>query len=281
MEERMEPTIPGGIILCSAKESERPYRIPGTDVLVYSMEELCYYLYHHIYFLSREMFTITLAEWMQEEFGMTETAKKLGRLLSEKCSLKDLIVTILCSVDYYVENEIRSLVHIMEELDQLSQVKKSKMKADCLLNEGKINEAFEEYQSVIQREEILEFSTEEYGNLLHNMALCYAQMDSMNEAKEAFLEAYEKNHHKESLLAWSKLLQIEGEEDARQHSYDQGVTSQEYEKIGRLLSDLEKEADELPISKGIKRMFDNEEEGFRAVDLILDRWQQDYIRCKA
>lgn len=38
-----------GYILCPDKKAQRPYFIENISMNIYSIEELCYYLYHNLY----------------------------------------------------------------------------------------------------------------------------------------------------------------------------------------------------------------------------------------
>lgn len=279
MEERTEYVIPGGVILCTAKETGTPFQIPNTGMEVYSIEELCYYLYHHVFLLSRSMFTQEMADWLEQEFGMVETAQKLSLMLREKRSLKDIVVTLLCSADYYTEAEIRSLIHIMDEIEQLSQVKKEKVKADCYLEGGNYVEAQKRYQHVMQMEGALEFSVKEFGELLYHMALCYVNTGAFKEAVSALEEAYGKNGEKESLMARLYLLKICGRnEECREAAEEAELPKEEWEMLEHNFQRLQGEARELPIYKKILALFDGEEDCFYTTERILERWKEDFVK---
>ena len=278
MEERADYVIPGGVILCSAKETGTPFRIPDAGMEVYSVEELCYYLYHHVFLLSRRMFTQEMADWLGKELGMEETAKKLSAMLKEKRSIKDIVVMLLCSADYYTEAEIRSLIHIMDEIEQLSTVRREKVKADCYLESGNYSEAQKRYQQVMQMEGALEFSMEEFGELLYHMALCYINTGAFQEAAAAFKEAYAKNGEKESLLAMLYLLKICGrEEECQEAAREEKLPSEEWEEIVRNFQGLKEEARKLPIYTKIQGLFE-QEDCFDTTERILARWKDEFMK---
>lgn len=49
----------GGLILCR-KKAEVPLYIELSNINIYSMEELCYYLYHNIYAINKSFFNEAL-----------------------------------------------------------------------------------------------------------------------------------------------------------------------------------------------------------------------------
>ena len=108
----------GKLIQCSSKLAKEPYHFPLTKTNVYSLEEVCYYIRHNIYMMQEEIFDRDFAHWVNRELGLGETADKLEKLISEHHNLKDIVVTICCSCDYYEEDEIRELIQIMDDLEK-------------------------------------------------------------------------------------------------------------------------------------------------------------------
>ena len=53
------------LILCDGRLAEKPYKMPVTRQNIYSLEELCYYIYHNIYTITEEFFQESLADWLR------------------------------------------------------------------------------------------------------------------------------------------------------------------------------------------------------------------------
>ena len=51
-----------GYILCQTKKAQRPYFIENISMNIYSIEELCYYLYHNLYLADHTVFNATGSE---------------------------------------------------------------------------------------------------------------------------------------------------------------------------------------------------------------------------
>ena len=45
-----------GYILCQTKKAQHPYFIENISMNIYSIEELCYYLYHNLYLADHTVF---------------------------------------------------------------------------------------------------------------------------------------------------------------------------------------------------------------------------------
>ena len=54
-------------ILCKGALAKEPYIVPVSEVPVYSLEELCYYMYNNIYSITEEFFDERLVTWLREE----------------------------------------------------------------------------------------------------------------------------------------------------------------------------------------------------------------------
>ena len=91
----------GKFILCTGKLAEEPLHFPLTNCDVYSIEELCYYLYENIYTIMEETFNRKMVVWLKEQLEMPEMADKLEQMIENKNSMTDIVVSLLCCSDYY------------------------------------------------------------------------------------------------------------------------------------------------------------------------------------
>ena len=109
----------GKLILCSSPVATEPYRFKISGTAIYSIEELCYYIYSNIYEITIDYFDKELACWLRDELGMDVMADKLDTMFEIGGSLKDIVISILCSCDYYDEDEIKALLGVMNEIENL------------------------------------------------------------------------------------------------------------------------------------------------------------------
>jgi hypothetical protein len=56
-----------------------------------------------------------------------------------------------------------------------------------------------EYEHLIESKEAADLTQEEYGDILHNLAVAKVQINGLKEASDIFLRAYEQNQREESL----------------------------------------------------------------------------------
>lgn len=216
------------LILCEGKVASQPYVMPFTGQKVYSVEELCYYIYHNIYTINEEFFQESLAQWLREETDHPVLARKIQEMTEGEPKLKDLVVTILCGCDYYREEEIRQLVKVMDDIANLPVHKKKKIKADNLLRAGFYGRSLVEYRKLLYGSFAVNFSTEEYGDLLHNQGIAHFYTSSFAEARRDFKEAFARNNKKSSLKHYLWLLLMEDrEQEFEREAISLGMTPEE------------------------------------------------------
>lgn len=189
----------GKLIQCSSPLALTPYHFRLTDTNVYSMEEVCYYIWHNIYMIQEEVFDREFVMWTEKELHMEETSHKLACLIQDHKNLKDIVVTICCSCDYYDEEEINALIRLMDEIEQMPAYARKKHKGDTYLACHSYEKALEEYEKVFESDEILHAEKEAYGSIFHNMGVAYSNLAEFRKAAEYFLKAYEQNKKDASL----------------------------------------------------------------------------------
>ena len=219
-------------ILCEGKVAEKPYHMPVSRQCVYSLEELSYYIYNNIDMITEDFFQESLAEWLRDETEHPALAKKVHNMLSADAKLKDIVVTILCGCDFYKEDEMRELVKVMDEIANLPVYKKKKIRADNYLRAGHYGRSILEYRNLLQGSLAVNFSTEEYGDILHNQGIAHFYTSSFEDAERDFKEAYARNHSKDSLrhYLWVLLIQ-EKEKFFEEEALDLGLSPEEINAV--------------------------------------------------
>lgn len=188
----------GKLILCSGKRTDRPYVMPATGHRVYSIEELCYYIYNNIYFIDESLFSDSLIDWIRTELGLFERAEKLELINKQGADYKTLLVVVLCSADYYTEFEIKKLISAVDEIRIMPNAKRRYKRANSFLQKKQYSRAATEYERLLVSEDAVELSPSDYGDVLHNLAVARMYTYGPEGAWELFLNAYERNGRKQS-----------------------------------------------------------------------------------
>jgi hypothetical protein len=198
----------GKLILCTGKIAEQPYVFKTTKVAIRSMEELCYYIYHNVETLSEDLYQLDLIEYIRTDLGLSQRADYLEDLLHKKVGIKDLVVSLLCSADYYDKSEINHLLTEIDLLYRLKPVQRRKRQADYFMKHQQWKDAIREYRNILNSKEFTELSSEEYGDILHNMGVLEAKTGAFVVAANKFFEAYERNNREESLKQYLFALKL-------------------------------------------------------------------------
>lgn len=266
----------GRLILCCGEQAEHPWYVKESDTKLYSMEELCYYIYNNIYIISRSFFNLGLVDWIGEELKLPVAARKLRELVINYNSPKDMVVTVLCSTDYYTEWEIKELIQIMDELSHKSEAQREKYKADLWLRKGRFSLAAKEYKKLLGGRKG-GLTAEEMGDIFHNLGIACLHIGTMEEAAGHFWEAYERNHRRESLKAYVGACQIAGIEAAQ-------LSAEDEEETEGLLADVERSAKEYRQTQEYKRFQRAVEKRLAGqskayeeeIGKLLKEWKQEY-----
>lgn len=264
-----------GFILCRSKYAGKPYYISNIAINIYSMEELCYYIYNNIYLIGTDLVDGGLIRYIGNELGETELAGQLEFLVSQNTGLSELVITILRYVDYYSEEEIAELKSVIDKLDTQNMQQRLKSRADNFLNNRRYESAIHNYESIVYAKKDITLSDEFYGNVWHNMGVAHAFLFSFAEAQECFRTAYELNQNEESLKSYKAAVVMEN------GSYGTDDNDEMMFVISKEIETLMDHAPEGMEYREIKAAFELKEENkiaeyYNAVDELVQRWKSEY-----
>ncbi len=274
----------GKLILCNGRQAQRPYYFKLTDTYVYSIEELCYYFYNNIEIITEDLFDYALAEWIRKDLELMDRADKFCELLDSKAGLRDYVVCILCSADYYSEAEIKQLLHSMDETENLTPLDKRKKKADNFMKYRQFTEAAMEYENILNSREAASLDSIQYGNLVHNLALALLNTIGLSAAADSFKEAYERNHNKESLKQYFYTLIMSRQEDRlKQEILNYGVSQDFAQQIQNELQLHYAKAEASEGHQVIESLLEYKDSGkivqfYQMTDDLINQWKQEFRR---
>ena len=138
-----------GIILCRTGRALKPLVLEEPGVQIYSLEELCYYIYNNIYILTNAFLDEKLIAFIRTEIKEPLLADKLEQLKCENAGLAEAVVTILKYVDYYDTAEIEQVKDLLAMLDTQNVYERMKMRADRFLEKGCYYSAISNYDKIV------------------------------------------------------------------------------------------------------------------------------------
>ena len=236
-----------------------PYYFGLSGIRVYSLEQLCYYIYHHIYTVSAETFGDDLFYWIEKNLGERALVKRLRDAKKNRRTLKEMVRLILMSVDYYSKEEIHQLQKTIEEIEMQNPIETRKVEADNYLRYGRPLEALAVYKKVdLMMEDSEDMVTKEFqGNVYHNMGIAFARLANGEAALACFKKAYEGNGSEASRDAWLMMLKILGREEEMLQETNRMILSPDIlERINQRFEDAEHSFEAQPVSEMLEKMKD-------------------------
>lgn len=272
----------GKFILCSGRRALEPLRIETTDSVLYTIEELCYYLYQHIYLITEDFFSEQIISWLENQVDKKELADKLRQLNRSQGTLKDKVICVLCSTDYYTEKEMKELILIMDKMDGLPFIKRRKIKADIYVKYERYLFAAKEYEAILQSKEASILTSVEYGNLLHNYGIVLLYIGSLQEAAAKMKEAYQANQNEESLKSYFLIRKMQGDTEILVREQKELMVSEEMlTALGQVLKDAESMELQNSYQAGYRKLQELKEKSdaikfYRELDNLLEAWIKEY-----
>lgn len=179
-----------GYILCQTKKADRPYFIENISTNIYTLEELCYYLFHNLYLVDETIINEGLCAWIQEELKLPKLAHKLRAGLGKFSGAEDILYPIFKEINYLTYEELKVLNGRLQKLDRESLPVREKQKGDTLVANGMYVHAIQVYQKLLEKENLEEYREGLTESIWHNLGCAYSYLFQMEKALECFQNAY-------------------------------------------------------------------------------------------
>lgn len=204
------------ISMCVGQYAAIPYYIPGLEIPVYSLEELCFCLQENAFLLDGTLMRDELADWIDRECGVRELAAALHPLIHKKGSLSSFVTLLMEYVGFYDSEEISRVAQVLRQGAGLSAIEKRKSRIDYLVQQKKYPAAIRGYNGLLARWGEMEHEGGELpagkvkAAILHNRGVALAGMMFYGDSADSFMEAYRADGAEEHLLAFlaSKRLEL-------------------------------------------------------------------------
>ena len=254
-----------GYILCQTKKAQRPYFIENISMNIYSIEELCYYLYHNLYLADHTVFNEELCNWLRDELELVHLAAKLKQNLERNVSVEEMIYPVFKEINYLTYEEMKGFNSRIVTYGKEKAAVRQKRKGDALTENGMYVNAIRVYQKLLEREDL----SEQRKGVRYNLGCAYSYLFQMEKAQECFLEAYREAHSKDALKAY--IIAYSSVHDKT--DYDKVM--EELEVDEELKKDIKEE-----IRQSLKAFESVPEEKTdeKNLDALLERLMKDYHR---
>jgi len=220
----------GKLIVTTGNYAKKSYLLKNTKQNIYSVEELCYCIMRNPELCEDFLYDDGLARYMREVLGLKERGALLANLIERNAPLKDLLIVIFCSCDYFTREEIEEFIKEQSKVERSEEWVRTKSKADSYLAHGNFRDAIMNYRLLIKEKEGYGITSETLGDIYHNLAIALLHTDGFTEAADYFREAYERNNREESLKQYLLALRFAGDKVMYESALDIYEVAESMEK---------------------------------------------------
>lgn len=252
----------GKLLLCSGKRAERPFAFSKGHINLFSIEELCYYLYHNIYSITDDMINSNLVSFLYNQLDLKFLAGRVDAYIKTNSLLEEKVMAIMSSSNYYTEAELAEFKKKLNSIGNLSIEERLKFKGDSYLQNKKYSHAIKAYLDLLNKEDCMQIDKEIYAKTLHNLGVAYMRVFLFEEALECFQSAYAASQEEEIIKSYLKALKIAEKEEMYQ------------EVVGEIVSEIrekwEAEWERLLLERRER------EEPKEEISELISKWKQEY-----
>lgn len=264
-----------GLLLTTGKRGSFGYTAQEGEVELFSLEEICYYLYHNIYRVTKDFFQPELFAYLRKELQVEKLAEKLEELMRAGASFEEFVMVTMRYANYYDTKELELFQEKLYSFQHLSKEEKLKLMGDNCLQEEKEKEAICHYYKALDYQRNSSMGQEFWGKVYHNIGVCYIHMLFYEEAALYLEQAYQilqlEAIAKELLLVW---YLSENEEQYRGCAKD---FAQETCEIWEKEWEENKENAVQEISEILKSYQEGDISYYQEqVKIKLEQWKQEY-----
>lgn len=184
------------ISICVGEYADVPYCVPGLELSVHCIEELCYCIRENAFLIDASLMNDDLVNWIDKDCGLTDLAKELYPMVHKKGSLSSFVTMILEFTGLYDGTVTGEVEQTLKKGAGLSGIEKRKSQIDYLVKKKKYGAAILGYEELLsQWQEMLKEGGElpagkVRSGILHNKGVAFAGLMLYAQAAECFLEAY-------------------------------------------------------------------------------------------
>ena len=209
-----------GYILCQVKKAEKPFYIENISTNIYSIEELCYYLYNNLYLVDSSLISSKLCTWLEEELELPKLAAKLKPYIGREAGLEEVLYPIFKEINYLAYEELKTLNGRIEARKREPEEIREKRKGDVLMENRMYVNALRVYQKLMENGG-KEITKEMRERILHNQGCAYSYLFQMDKALDCFWKAWKENHSEKALKVYLLAYRsVHSEEEYRKRQED-------------------------------------------------------------
>ncbi len=181
----------GRCLLCG-KEANLPYEVEELDIRLYTIEELCYYIYHNLPLLGDDFISDRLLYFIRDELDLPEIADKIVRFYSSPSDQDSTLLMLLSEVGYYTDYELQDFQARLVYRRRKNGPERVYAKAESLLEKRRYQGAIRNFKSLLSGPRDGRVGRDFYASVYEGVANCYGCLSQFDRAVEYLGYAYEE-----------------------------------------------------------------------------------------
>jgi len=181
----------GRYILCG-KIADSPFEVEELDLRIYTIEELCFYIYHNLSLIDDEFIDEKLITFIRKELEMPEIAQKIERFYSSPSDQDSTLQMLLSEVGYYTDQELTEFQSRLVKRRRRNGPERVREKADSLREKKRYYNAIRTYRILTNAPRDGRVGQNFYPEVMEAMANCYGRLCEFQRASEILGKLYEE-----------------------------------------------------------------------------------------
>ena len=169
------------MLLACKKTSGIPYRLKELDLNIYSLEELCYFIFNFAVLISRNFINNNLLQYLDNELEMHDLVEIITDDIKENKRMEVILIDILKYSNYYSDKDISQFIGEIEKLKKINQDEQLEKAGDTLRELNKYERAIRAYEKIKNKQRpLLVKIANLYGKLqMFDKAVLYFEQAGM------------------------------------------------------------------------------------------------------
>lgn len=187
-----------GRYLLGGKEARFPYEVEELDLRLYTVEELCYFIYHNLALIGDDFIDEHLLEFISDELGLPEIRAKIERFYRSSSDQDATLHMMLSDIGYYNDKELMEFQNRLVSRRRKNGPERIRDKADFLFEAGRYMKAIRVYR-VLLYDRDGRITPEMRSRVAESIANCCGRLYAYDEAMRVLYALYRETK-KERLL---------------------------------------------------------------------------------
>lgn len=266
------------VILCNGSYAQKPYFIEEENLHIFSVEELCYYLYKNAFLIQENFFSDSLFDWMKEELHLEEWSSQLRSFREAGEPMLRSIEFLFRISGFYGEEQIGHVRSVLKDSSKLSVMERKKIRADAYYKKRNFFKAAAGYEQLLRDTppDQIKFR----AKLYHNLGVCFASMFFYDKAADYFKEAFHIYPNTETYVQMLAAIKLgSSQEDyldylsAHPESYDDSL------EVESRLTHIGQQWEKMSFEEMIKsRMEEGDMTYYQVLSELLIQAKEDYLK---